>query len=70
MISFVCLHHPHLDDIFLFLTTTKAKEFIEKNGELWEKHNIDPDIFIIENAFIGDEKLNMILEECMPSLYL
>jgi hypothetical protein len=69
-VGLVCLHHPDIKDVMLFLSKTSALQFIKDNSNLWKSEDINTKGFIIEGAFIADEKLQTRLQECFPELLL
>ncbi len=64
------LHHPHMSETFIVLSEDKGVEFIKKNQKIWEKYDIDPNLFISELAWIKDNQIIKTLKEGMPELFL
>ncbi len=67
--NYRALHHPLLQETFI-LRKNKIKEWIEKNEQIWEKYNIDPDLFIVEVVFIKDGSLIDVFKENAPEYLL
>lgn len=65
----VAIHHPHWRGTFV-VQRHMYKSFIEKNEHIWDKYNMDPDLFIIEDIWIKDDKIENILLEGLPELFL
>ena len=65
----IALHHPDWSGTFI-IKKHNLKSFIKKNDDLWQKYNIDPDIFIAENVWIKDNELEDILLDNLPELFL
>ena len=64
------LHHPDLDEVWICSTREKCIKFIEKNEETWMKYNMDSDLFTVHHAYVRDKKLQEVISDNMPELYL
>lgn len=65
----VILHHPHWRGAFV-VREHLFKQFIEKNHETWDKHDLDPDLFITEEVWLKDKEIEQILLDGVPELFL
>jgi len=67
--EWVGLHHPDFEGIFI-IEKNKAETFIKTNKTTWEKYDINPDKFIVEDIIIKSKKIQNDLAECFPEWFI